>query len=490
MVTWKGILAEGLRAQAVMNRALGDNADVAAIRRLQTLRSQLGRWASARASVSEASWQLKAHALVSEIESLERQLIQHNATPSSDRTVTLQALQHSLRQDEAFVDIYKYDQFDETERVVSRYAAIITGRSFAPIRVDLGPADALERTIAVWLNSLAGESNARWSNLGKALWRPIKRVLPKTTRRVRVSPDGQLSRIPWHQLELAATSPAIQITEVDSARSLIDSRRDGHPQRLNKTILVVGDVDYDAGRTKQTPLAPGQPFPPLRWAAAESEAIQQLAKEAGLDVTWLKRADASVPRVLSSLSASSFIHFATHGFANGEQERGLSGRGWSVGTSPRFMRDPLIDSGLALSGANVRDPVSLESSGVLSAAALLEADLSENELVVVSACQTGLGLVISAQGVMGLRSAISAAGGRRFLVSLWSVDDEATQILMTEFYRGLWVYKRSLVQALHSAQAKVREDARFRAAQFWAGWSVIDGSSMDENNQGRTDDAK
>ena len=112
--------------------------------------------------------------------------------------------------------------------------------------------------------------------------------------------------------------------------------------------------------------------------------------------------------------------------------------------------------------------------GILTAEELLDTDLSRTKLVVLSACQTGLGLATPAQGVMGLRSALSAAGASKVVLSLWSVDDEATSLLMTSFYRALWEGNLTLGQALRSAQDKVRRIARFRAPRFWAGWVVVD----------------
>ena len=295
-----------------------------------------------------------------------------------------------------------------------------------------------------------------------------------SVKRVRVSPDGELVKIPWHQADIRSGSDHIEIAEVDSPRALIHARfrsgGDGEPNG----VLVVGNLDFDAGRTKETPGAMGRPFPRLRWAEKESREVAAITRKQGLDAVWLAGSEASKQAVFSRLRDASYVHFATHGFANGEAEVGLKGRSWEVGVTSRVVREPLLDSGLALSGANVRDRTSLETAGVLTAEELLDADLSRTKLVVLSACRTGLGLSTPAQGVMGLRSALSAAGASKMLLSLWSVDDEATSLLMTSFYRALWEDKLPLWQALRSAQYKVRAIARFRAPRFWAGWVIVD----------------
>jgi CHAT domain-containing protein/Flp pilus assembly protein TadD len=474
MLAWKGLLVEGLHREAVMARALDATSNSSEARRLRTLRTQLSRWASARSAQPESQWQQQADRLVKEKEGLERQLLLQNPAADVDKDVSLDALQKSIHEDEVLVDIYRYKQFGKTEKLPERYTAIVIARAKPPVRVEIGSAEEIDSAIAQWLDSLAGDSQARWSSLRKLLWAPIKRTWPATIRRARVSPDGELARIPWHAMEQVSDHGGLEVAEVDSPRSLVFARRSDKNLQEPTRLLIIGAVDYDAGRTARTPLAPGQPFPTLKWSEAEAEAIVGLAQQTNITSKWLGGSNASVTEVLTALPATRYVHFSTHGFANGEQERGLSGRGWTVGTSTHFTRDPLVDSGLALSGANVRDPMSLETSGILSAEALLDADLSASRLVVLSACDTGLGLLTPAQGVMGLRSAIGAAGGTRLLLSLWSVDDEATKILMSEFYRNLWVRKLTPVESLQTAQQKVREDPRYRAARFWAGWSVVD----------------
>jgi CHAT domain-containing protein len=80
---------------------------------------------------------------------------------------------------------------------------------------------------------------------------------------------------------------------------------------------------------------------------------------------------------------------------------------------------------------------------------------------------------MTGQGFLGLRSSFSAAGVRTLIVSLWRVDDEATQILMRSFYKKVWKEKKPVVTAFHEAQDDVRRDPRYRVPRFWAGWSIV-----------------
>ena len=120
-------------------------------------------------------------------------------------------------------------------------------------------------------------------------------------------------------------------------------------------------------------------------------------------------------------------------------------------------RNPLTLSGIVLAGANqprIRDDYGryLRGDGILTAEELAGLDMSATELVVLSACETGLGEVAGGEGVMGLQRAFALAGARSVVSTFWSVEDAASLALMTEFYRELWQNKRSKADALRQAQ--------------------------------------
>ena len=119
----------------------------------------------------------------------------------------------------------------------------------------------------------------------------------------------------------------------------------------------------------------------------------------------------------------------------------------------------LTRSGLLLSGANIALqgkplPEGIED-GILTAKELAELDLRGVDLVVLSACQTGLG-EIAGDGVFGLQRGFKKAGANTLLMSLWKVDDNATRLLMTQFYKNLFAGK-SKFESLRDAQKYVRD---------------------------------
>jgi CHAT domain-containing protein len=175
------------------------------------------------------------------------------------------------------------------------------------------------------------------------------------------------------------------------------------------------------------------------------------------------------------MHGAGYIHLATHGFFAPPGDEKIFQR------DPRQLqlfdrlettaglrgatlagRNPLLLSGVALAGANL-GPVKDEygapkgEDGILTAEEVESLDLDATELVVLSACETGLGEVAGGEGVFGLQRSFHQAGARTVIASLWKVDDAATQALMTEFYRNLWDPQRKLgkLEALRQAQLTI-----------------------------------
>ena len=131
--------------------------------------------------------------------------------------------------------------------------------------------------------------------------------------------------------------------------------------------------------------------------------------------------------------------------------------------------NPLLRSEIALSGANVRR--SSDDDGVLTALEATGLDLTGTKLVVLSACETGLGKEVKGEGLIGLVRGFMYAGAPAVIASSWKVDDSATAELMTELYRGLFEGKPPSA-ALREAQVAVSKMARFRHPYYWAAFEL------------------
>jgi CHAT domain-containing protein len=192
-------------------------------------------------------------------------------------------------------------------------------------------------------------------------------------------------------------------------------------------------------------------------SAAEGLAVQASFKKLFVDgkVTALSEGEATKPAVVKALERVRYAHLVTHGYFAPEAFKGLTDEmgGWH----------PLLLSGLALSGAN-RVPKAGEEDGILTALEVSEMQLPKLELVVLSACETGLGKVAGGEGLLGMQRAFQVAGARSVIASLWKVDDRATQALMTEFYARAWDTKTiiSRAEALRQAQLLLLKEGRRR----------------------------
>ena len=119
-------------------------------------------------------------------------------------------------------------------------------------------------------------------------------------------------------------------------------------------------------------------------------------------------------------------------------------------------------------------PISIDD-GRLTAAEIAQLDLRGLDMVVLSACQTGLG-EITGDGVFGLQRGFKKAGAKTLLMSLWNVDDKATQLLMTEFYKNwLGAGGMSKREAFLKAQERLRDTEEYKDPKYWAAFIMLDG---------------
>ena len=176
----------------------------------------------------------------------------------------------------------------------------------------------------------------------------------------------------------------------------------------------------------------------------------------------------------------SLLHVATHGFSLSEdavRSNNVTMSYLEVGGEESTQADnSLCYSGLLLAGANNaikgRKMSSGVENGVLTAREIAKLDFRGLDLAVLSACQTGLG-ELKEDGVFGLQRGFKKAGARTLLMSLWSVSDGATQLMMTQFYSAL-VSGQTRRQAFRTAQEAVRNTPEYSAPVFWASFVMLD----------------
>ena len=225
-------------------------------------------------------------------------------------------------------------------------------------------------------------------------------------------------------------------------------------------------------------------FPALPYTAKEGEALEALLPGA----TLLTRRDAN-KAALRQVRGPVLLHIATHGFFLEDLNvTGTGGQGQGAGDGPdrrlkqvenggMNIESPLVRSGLALAGANEQKK---EDNGILTALEVTGMNLWGTKLVVLSACDTGVGEVKNGDGVHGLRRALVLAGSETQVMSLWPVSDRGTRELMVVYYTGL---KRGQgrSEALRQVQLKMLRDVKRQHPYYWASfiqsgeWANLDG---------------
>lgn len=212
----------------------------------------------------------------------------------------------------------------------------------------------------------------------------------------------------------------------------------------------------------------GENITELPGTKLEIETIATILNQNKVNVKAYVMADASEEK-LKSLQQPSVLHIATHGYflqdiiKSTDRERGFAGF-----SEEAVVGNPLLRSGLLLSGARTAfsktNQSATGSDGLLTAYEAMNLNLDKTDLVVLSACETGLGVTVNGEGVYGLQRAFSVAGARYTLMSLWKVDDTATQEFMTSFYKA-WMNHVDVNQALRKAQQEVR--SKYPEPYYW-----------------------
>lgn len=219
--------------------------------------------------------------------------------------------------------------------------------------------------------------------------------------------------------------------------------------------------------------------PDLPGSRQEAEEISRLMKNKGITAS-LNTDDACTEESFKSLSGKkiSTIHISTHGFFEEYDSIADSQIDETFYTMQGMEEASLSRSGLLLSGAEntlFGSEAHAIEDGILTAKEISRLDFRGLALVVLSACKTALGDV-SGDGVFGLQRGFKKAGAQTLVMSLWEVDDEATRLMMTEFYRNL-IDGQKKREAFLNAQKRLRQydKGQYDKPEYWAAFIMLDG---------------
>lgn len=358
--------------------------------------------------------------------------------------------------------------------------------------------------------------NEQLTGLYNLLWAPLEKYL-EDIEKIYFSPSGWLHRINFNAIPTgngeACLADRARLVRLGSTRSLSAPDWVGSP--AENTAVLYGGIQYDldtTGIAKDTieaelsaeilsgPLfsyagrnlaQSSESWPYLPGTKEEAEAASAMLRRAGFAVRVFSEKNAteeSVKAMGSRGSSPRILHLATHGFffpdlaspatpEDGEKVANPPPSGGLGGATFKISHHSMIRSGLVLAGGNYAWQTGSpwrpdQEDGILTAYEISQMDLSNTELVILSACETGLGDIDKNEGVYGLQRAFKIAGAKYLMMSLWQVPDRETKEFMAAFYRHWLEGEMAIPDAFCKTQLEMKE--RFEDPNLWAGFVLME----------------
>ena len=434
---------------------------------------------------------------------------------NSRESYTALDLRQSLDPGEAAIDMLSFRYSTPDRRTDSIYYVALINRSELeiPQMVFLGEAKKLQRMLRAPVRQGASnyiENPRIGQDLYAAIWQPLLPYL-KGVKQIHMAAGGLLHQLAFAALPVGPDKLLLDeynFTYYSNLRAFIETRKQvtAATDKRSSICLLGGAVfDLDSlqlarlatriapnqsmGRiaehktgsaeipagVSQDSLRSGAVFNYLPGTVEEVHLIQQqFEREAWTVTTFLGEAAREENiKQLENEASPGILHMATHGYFFPPLAKGRevpeNGRGRIMAA-----KNPLLRSGLALSGANYvwkenKNMPGLED-GLLTAYEIASMNLSHTRLAVLSACETGLGDVLNGEGVFGLQRAFKLAGVDQLLISLWKVPDRETTRLMQLFYTH-YLQTRNATDALYQAQLSLSKELE---PFYWAAFIVVE----------------
>ncbi|HMP98613.1 MAG TPA: CHAT domain-containing protein [Cyclobacteriaceae bacterium] len=369
-----------------------------------------------------------------------------------------------LSQDEVAVEIIRVRKKYMSDSVI--YAALVVHKNSAsaPDLIIFPMGEQLEnRKYNYYRNTI--RFNLPDTVSYSRFFKPLHPYLTGANR-VYLSVDGVFNKVNFNTLHNTKTGKFLidefTITLLSNTNELLSSRS----EKKNRTARIFGDPAFsdlsalaqqqDGGRLTRSKLIDAfAEIYDLPGTKEETERLSELLKSKSWNTQLYVRNDATVKN-LKQVNNPQLLHIATHGFFLPDKE---------FENDPNFgihqqneQSNPLFRSGLLFAGSSsaMATQNSDNEDGILTAYEAMNLNLDETELIVLSACETGLGEVRNGEGVYGLQRAFIVAGAKGIVMSLWKVDDETTQQLMNNFYEK-WISGMDKLVAFRQAQKELKE---------------------------------
>ena len=408
--------------------------------------------------------------LNNEVEKLEATLSEKSelfGQSFENKKITYENVQKSIAKNEVAIEMVRYRHFDHnfTDSVI--YVALYVKNDDArPKVVELPEGHRMEnRFFKYYRNCITGQVPDAYSY--KVFWEPIAKAIGINTT-IFISPDGV-----YNQLNLEAIPTPDGKYIIDNANIVIIS---------NSKDLYIRKVKSKGGLPSNTATMFGNPsfymtasnsnrVAALPGTEKEVNELQDLLNQKGWKTFEYMDKSASEERVKEQESPKIF-HIATHGFYSPTVDEDDAKK--LTRSEAQLSESPLMKCGLLLRGAgDVLDKTNFNyniESGILTAYEAMSLNLDKTDLVVLSACETGLGDISNGEGVYGLQRAFLVAGAKVLIMSMFKVDDAATQKLVLTFYKK-WLTTNNMRQSFVDAKKELRVE--YPDPIYWGAFMMI-----------------
>ena len=482
----KGLLLRSTNAirDAVLNS--GNETDIADYVRIGQLKQQL---------LNEKDDETRS-AIKPEIEAIDKRLTQHvnaYADFNSSNNINWDQVRDALSKDDAAIEFYNIPLIWGLDSIQTmdgepRYCAVLLRKGYKyPHIIPLCKESQLK--------DLDKEDLYETDSIYNLIWKPLENEL-KGVKNIYFAADRELHKI---GIEYAPVSEKENIADRYNLYRLSSTRvlAENKTKSKKESAVLYGGLKYDLDKDELIAESRSGEYHP----ASATRAFSSNNTRYGVkylpgtlkEVEEISHNFSKTPQVITDVAgteesfkslagtSTDIIHLATHGFFWTDED--AKNRSYVTFLNPNNKAqqsnedNALMRSGLFFSGANIglkgeSLPDDVED-GVLTALELSNMNLGNVDMVVMSACQSGLGET-SGEGVFGLQRGFKLAGANTLLMSLWQVDDAATQKLMIEFYRN-YLSGKSKQQSLKLAQDNLRQSAEYSDPKYWAAFVLLDG---------------
>jgi CHAT domain-containing protein/tetratricopeptide (TPR) repeat protein len=432
-------------------------------------------------------------------------LPQKTETGSDDM---VQQIYQSLKPGEAVVDFCRYSRFTHALVDSQWYGAyVLRHGSPVPVFRNLCTEDTLRAlfgsndgtsSMAALIGQfypsavLNSKSNSRGNTLYRLTWQPLAKDL-ENSKTVYIITDGLLHKIAFHALPAGKNTCLSDIKEIRYLQHAGSICKENFRVYKKPTgVQVWAGINYNANdkpkkkglpgelvQQNKSNIVPGddveEDWTPLQGAGREGELVKKICGANHVTCTLFSGTAATETQFKQScLDSSDVLHVATHGKFYPNYFKSTPDFNLYSNMPFTLSKDPMQQVGLVMAGRNQlkysTENVQGRDDCILRASEIAQLNLGNKQLVVLNACETGLGDIISSEGVFGMTRAFKMAGAEKILISLWAVDDEQSGEMMGFFYKSL-LKDKGAAAALRAAQQHMKKKY---PPYYWAGYLLIE----------------